>query len=69
MCLPSEHLLAVLDLACVQLHVIFFPFSENVKKVNSNDSTMKTITMSEFPLASLVAQLVKNLPAMQETWV
>ena len=30
---------------------------------------MKTITMSEFPSASLVAQLVKNLPEMQETWV
>ena len=28
---------------------------------------MKTITMSEFPSASLVAQLVKNLPAKQET--
>ena len=25
--------------------------------------------MSEFPLASLVAQLVKNIPAMQESWV
>ena len=30
---------------------------------------MKTITMSEFPSASLVAQLVKNLPAMQETLI
>ena len=25
--------------------------------------------MYQFPRASLVAQMVKNLPAMQETWV
>ena len=25
--------------------------------------------MNRLPLASLVAQMVKNLPAMQETWV
>ena len=26
-------------------------------------------TMSRFVIASLVAQMVKNLPVMQETWV
>ena len=30
---------------------------------------MKNITASKFTRASLVAQMVKRLPAMQETWV
>ena len=30
---------------------------------------MKNITASKFTRASLVAQTVKHLPAMQETWV
>ena len=29
----------------------------------------KLLTLQEFILASLVAQMVKHLPAMQETWV
>ena len=37
--------------------------------INSQTSPFFVFVLSELSLASVVAQVVKNLPAMQETWV
>ena len=39
------------------------------KAVYAMDFTNSIVISSKIPRVSLVAQLVKNLPAMQETWI
>ena len=59
--------LQVSVLTCLTLFLVFNCYSET--SAFSGGSDMNSSPTTYQSRASLVAQLVKNLPAMQETWV